>query len=254
MIAVNHLTYSYGPITALRDISFQAASGEMIGLIGPNGSGKSTLLSCLAGLRVNFSGRIMIGGKDISGYNSQALARVVSVVFQDNFFPFDFTAYEIVAMGRSPFLKALQDETAHDQKIIEQAMRQSDCYQLKDRPITELSGGERQRVILARALAQQPKVLLMDEPTNHLDLKHQRLILDTTRKLSSQTGVLVIAVLHDLNLAASFCNRIILLHQGAVAADNPPSEVLNATILTPVYETDIDIVLHPRTNRPQILI
>ena len=254
MIAINHLTYRYGTITALRDISLQADSGEMIGLIGPNGSGKSTLLSCLAGLRTNFSGGIMIGGKDISGYNSQALARVISVVFQDNYFPFDFTAYEIVAMGRSPFLKAMQDETAHDQQIIEQAMRQSDCWQLKERSITELSGGERQRVILARALAQQPKVLLMDEPTNHLDLKHQHLILGTARKLSSQSGVLVMAVLHDLNLAASFCDRIILLHQGAVAADNPPSEVLNATILTPVYETDIDIVLHPRTNRPQILI
>lgn len=254
MIAISDLTYHYGPITALRDISLQAASGEMIGLIGPNGSGKSTLLSCLAGLRTNFSGRIMIGGKDIAVYNASSLARLVAVVFQDNFFPFDFTAYEIVAMGRSPFLKALQDETIGDHRIIEEAMRQSDCYQLKDRPITELSGGERQRVILARALAQQPKVLLMDEPTNHLDLKHQRLILGTARKLSSEIGVLVIAVLHDLNLAASFCDRIILLHQGAIVADNPPNEVLNATILTPVYETDIDIVLHPRTNRPQILI
>ncbi len=254
MIAANHLTYRYGTITALRDISFQAAPGEMIGLIGPNGSGKSTLLSCLAGLRVNFSGRITIGEKDISGYNSQALARVISVVFQDNYFPFDFTAYEIVAMGRSPFLKALQDETAYDQKIIEEAMRQSDCWQLKDRPITELSGGERQRVILSRALAQQPKVLLMDEPTNHLDLKHQRLILDTARKLSCQGGVLVIAVLHDLNLAASFCDRIILLHQGALAADDRPNEVLSESVLKSVYETDIDIVLHPRTKRPQILI
>ncbi len=254
MIAVNHLTYRYGTITALRDISLQAASGEMIGLIGPNGSGKSTLLACLAGLRINFSGRIMIGGKDISRYNSQALARVISVVFQDNFFPFDFTAYEIVAMGRSPFLKALQDETARDHKIIEEAMRQSDCCQLKERSITELSGGERQRVILARSLAQQPKVLLMDEPTNHLDLKHQRLILDTARRLSSQSGVLVIAVLHDLNLAASFCDRIILLHQGAINADSRPNEVLKEAVLKPVYETDIDIVLHPRTNRPQILI
>lgn len=254
MIAVNNLTYRYGTIPALRDISFQAASGEMIGLIGPNGSGKSTLLSCLAGLRADFSGRIMIEGKDLTGYAAQTLARVVSVVFQDNFFPFDFTAYEIVAMGRSPFLKALQEETGGDRALIEEAMRQCDCWQLKERSITGLSGGERQRVILARALAQQPRVLLMDEPTNHLDLKHQRLILDTAGKLSSQSGVLVIAVLHDLNLAASFCGRIILLHQGAIAADSQPKEVLRENILKPVYETDIDIVLHPRTQRPQILI
>ncbi|MDQ7798382.1 MAG: ABC transporter ATP-binding protein [Candidatus Edwardsbacteria bacterium] len=254
MIAVNHLTYRYGTIPALRDVSFQAASGETIGLIGPNGSGKSTLLSCLAGLRTDFSGRIMIRGKDISGFNSQALARVISVVFQDNHFPFDFTAYQIVAMGRSPFLKVLQDETATDHRIIKDAMQLSDCWQLRERPITELSGGERQRVILARALAQQPRVLLMDEPTNHLDLKHQRLILGTARKLSSQSGILVMAVLHDLNLAASFCDRIILLHQGAIAADNPPKEVLRENVLKPVYETDIDIVLHPKTNRPQILI
>lgn len=254
MIAASNLTYRYGPIMALSNISLQVSSGNLIGLIGPNGSGKSTLLSCLAGLRTNFSGRIMIGGKDIAGYKVQALARMVSMVFQDNFFPFDFTAYEIVAMGRSPFLKTLQEETDSDRGIIEEAMRQSDCYQLKNRLITELSGGERQRVILARALAQQPKVLLMDEPTNHLDLKHQRLILDTALRLSSENGILVMAVLHDLNLAASFCDRIILLHQGAVIADGRPNEVLKEAVLKPVYETDIDIVLHPRTNRPQILI
>jgi iron complex transport system ATP-binding protein len=254
MIKIDRLTYKYGPIRALNHINFNASQGEFIGLIGPNGSGKSTLISCLAGLKADFSGQIMIDGKNITDYSPADMARLVSVVFQDNYFPFDFTAYEIVAMGRNPFLRPMQDESENDQRIIEKAMRICDCIAFRDRPVTELSGGERQRVILARALAQEPGILLMDEPTNHLDLKHQRMTLETARNLSHGNGILTIAVLHDLNLASVFCDRLILLDKGAVLADGPPERVLNSDMLMEVYETDIGIIQHPVSKRPLILI
>jgi len=254
MMTVDNLTFYYGSIKALDEICFTASSNQIIGLIGPNGSGKSTLLSCLAGIRRDISGRITIDGAAIAESEPLALAQKIAVLFQDNFFPFDFTVREIVAMGRSPFHRPLQNEDWEDRQIIEDAMRQCDCCHLKDRPVTALSGGERQRVSLARALAQKPKILLLDEPTNHLDIRHQRMIMETGRMLSSQKGVLVLAVLHDLNLAASFCDRIILLHQGRIAADGFPNQVLSENILKTVYQTDIDIILHPKTNRPQILV
>lgn len=253
MISAEHLTYSFGPIKALRDVNFSAGPGEIIGLIGPNGSGKSTLLSCLAGLRSDYSGKIMIDGKDILEYKPNFLARKIAVVFQDNLFPFDFTCREIVAMGRSPFLKGLQNESEDDLRIIEESMSQCDCMQFKDRPVTELSGGERQRVTLARALAQKPGILLMDEPTNHLDLKHQQMIMNIAKTLTSQNNITAMAVLHDLNLAASFCDRLMILNQGKIITDGNPKSVLSKEILKQVYETEIHTGVDPITGRSYIL-
>jgi iron complex transport system ATP-binding protein len=252
MITIKNLSYRYGNIKALTDISLQVSVGHIVGLIGPNGSGKSTLLGCLAGIKREFQGRIEIDGRNIFHYKTAETAKLIAVVFQDNYFPFEFTAYETVAMGRSPYLKTLQSETEADHGIIEDVMKQCDCWQLRNRLMTALSGGERQRIILARALAQQPKLLLMDEPTNHLDLKHQRLILDISREISQSKKVLVVAVLHDLNLASAFCDRIILLNNGMVMADGPSVNVITETKLKPVYQMDIDIFINPRNQRPQI--
>jgi iron complex transport system ATP-binding protein len=253
MIDVQGLRFSYGPIPALDGISFRAGEGQMLGLIGPNGSGKSTLLSCLAGLRSGHSGRLELLGRPIRQYRASQLAKFLAIVFQDNHFPFDFTAGEIVAMARYPFLKGLQEEGSGDKEVIAQAMERCDCLHLQDRPITRLSGGERQRVVLARALAQQPRILLMDEPTNHLDLRHQRLILETVREMSRNQGLLVLAVLHDLNLAAGYCDRILLLHRGRLEAEGPPQQVITAERLAHVYQAEVGIVRHPRTGRPQVL-
>jgi iron complex transport system ATP-binding protein len=234
VITVTNLSYSYGPAKVLSDVSFSLPKGKVVGLLGPNGSGKSTLCLCLAG-------GIEISGRSLSGYGPEQLARQMAVVFQDNLFSFDFTAYEIVLMGRSPYLRPLQPEGLEDHRIAENAMRDCDCFDLKDRPIKSLSGGERQRVVLARALAQTASVLLLDEPTNHLDLKHQKQILS-------------VVVLHDLNLAGQFCDHLLLLDRGRLVKQGTPEEVLTPENLNPVYQINVLKISHPLTGRPQIIL
>ncbi|MDP2808111.1 MAG: ABC transporter ATP-binding protein [bacterium] len=256
MIEVKNLSYSYGPLKAMDGVSFSLFQGKVVGLLGPNGSGKSTLCLCLAGMldRKGFSGEIKLAGQNLSRYTPEKLARQMAVVFQDNLFSFDFTAYEIVLMGRSPYLRPLQPEGPEDYRIAGQAMRDCDCYELKDRPIKSLSGGERQRVVLARALAQTTPVLLLDEPTNHLDLKHQKQILSLVRELAVSKGVLSVVVLHDLNLAGQFCDYLMLLDRGCLVKQGTPEEVLTPENLNPVYQVELHKILHPVTGRPQIII
>ncbi|MDO9391851.1 MAG: ABC transporter ATP-binding protein [bacterium] len=256
MIKVKDLSYRYGPLKALDGVSFSLPRGKMVGLLGPNGSGKSTLCLCLGGMldRKGFSGEIKISGQDLGSFSPEILALKMAVVFQDNLFSFDFTAYEIVLMGRSPYLRPLQPEGIEDHQIAEKAMRDCDCFGLKDRPIKSLSGGERQRVVLARALAQTTSVLLLDEPTNHLDLKHQKQILSLVRELAEFKGVLSVVVLHDLNLAGQFCDHLLLLDQGRLVKQGTPEEVLTPENLNPVYQINVHKISHPVTGRPQIII
>ncbi len=254
MIDVRDLSYSYDGTPALDGVTLTVADGEVLGVIGPNGSGKSTLVSCLAGVRRDYSGGIAVDGVDLAQYDRRALARVLAVVFQENQFAFDFTVREIVLMGRSPFLRDFQDCTADDLAIAEQALRDCDCWQLRDRPVARLSGGERQRVVLARALAQQPRSLLLDEPTSHLDLRHQREALAIVSRSSRGQGLAVLAVFHDLNLAAHYCDRLVLLNDGAIAAQGKPRDVLRRSIIAGVYRTDVTVINHPVTKRPHILL
>jgi len=256
VIEVKDLSYRYGPLKALDGVSFSLPRGKVAGLLGPNGSGKSTLCLCLAGMldRKGSSGEIKISGQDLGSVAPEKLALKMAVVFQDNSFSFDFTAYEIVLMGRSPYLRPLQPEGLEDHLIAEKAMRDCDCFDLKDRPIKSLSGGERQRVVLARALAQATPVLLLDEPTNHLDLKHQKQILSLVRELAESKGVLSVVVLHDLNLAGQFCDHLLLMDQGRLVKQGTPEEVLTPENLNPVYQINVHKISHPLTGRPQIII
>ena len=256
MIEVTDLSYQYGPLKALDGVSFSLPKGKVVGLLGPNGSGKSTLCLCLAGMldRKGSSGEIKISGQDLGSFAPEELALKMAVVFQDNLFSFDFTAYEIVLMGRSPYLRPLQPERPEDHLIAKKAMRDCDCFDLKDRPIRSLSGGERQRVVLARALAQTTSVLLLDEPTNHLDLKHQKQILSLVGELAESKGVLSVVVLHDLNLAGQFCDHLLLLDKGRLVKQGPPEEVLTPENLNPVYQINVHKISHPVTGRPQIII
>jgi iron complex transport system ATP-binding protein len=256
VITVTNLSYSYGPAKVLSDVSFSLPKGKVVGLLGPNGSGKSTLCLCLAKMLdiKGSAGGIEISGRSLSGYGPEQLARQMAVVFQDNLFSFDFTAYEIVLMGRSPYLRPLQPEGLEDHRIAENAMRDCDCFDLKDRPIKSLSGGERQRVVLARALAQTASVLLLDEPTNHLDLKHQKQILSLVRELAESKNVLSVVVLHDLNLAGQFCDHLLLLDRGRLVKQGTPEEVLTPENLNPVYQINVLKISHPVTGRPQIII
>ncbi|MBI4726367.1 ABC transporter ATP-binding protein [candidate division TA06 bacterium] len=256
MITVKNLSYSYGPVKALDDLSFSLTAGKVVGLLGPNGSGKSTLCLCLAGMldRKGFSGEIKIADRSHSQYAPEKLARQMAVVFQDNIFSFDFTAYEIALMGRNPYLRPLQPEGPDDYRIAEQAMRDCDCYGLKNRPIRSLSGGERQRVVLARALAQATPVLLLDEPTNHLDLKHQKQTLSLVKGLAAAKGVLSLVALHDLNLAGQYCDYLMLLDRGSIVSQGPPDVVFKKDILEQVFQTDLNIIRHPKTGQPQLLM
>jgi len=254
MISAEKASFSYGRIMALDGVSLGLVPGQLAGIIGPNGSGKSTLLMCLAGILAPSEGRILLEGRGLSAMGGRQRAREVALVFQDNFFPFDFTALEVVLMGRSPFLGPLQDEGWDDLAAAEAAMRACDCWQFRERSVRALSGGERQRVVLARALAQGSRVLLLDEPANHLDLGHQSQIMGFISGLCRTKATAVAAVFHDLNLASQFCDRLLLLDRGRLVMDGPPEEVLRPEVIKDVYRSEVSLLKNPVTGKPVVLV
>jgi iron complex transport system ATP-binding protein len=225
-VNVKGLHHSYGRRGVLHDIGFDIGAGEYVGIIGPNGSGKTTLLGCLTGALRYQKGEVTIGGKDVRTTSSLDIAKMVGVVPQETSVGFEFTVQEVVLMGRYPHIDRFGLERHVDFEVADEAMRSTDTYRLRERMVTTLSGGERQRVIIARALAQEPKVLLLDEPTSHLDIRHQLEILELIRDLNGKRGLTVLSVFHDLNLASRFCQRILLMHKGRIMADGPPKDVL----------------------------
>ncbi|NMB47157.1 MAG: heme ABC transporter ATP-binding protein [Firmicutes bacterium] len=251
-LVVGNLSFGYDIRPIMQDISFTVSSGEMLGIIGPNGSGKTTLLKLISQLLVPDEGRVLIDGEDTSLWSHRTLARTMAVVPQETQIRFDFTVEEIVEMGRSPYLGRFQAMTKHDREIVVEAMRATSVLPLAKRSIMELSGGERQRVIVARALAQEPQVLLLDEPTASLDINHEVEIFELLRTLTIQEGLVSIAVLHDLNLAAEYCDRLLLLSQGRVAAEGFAEEVLTEEIISSVYGIDVVVYKNLVTGRPQI--
>jgi len=222
----------------LRDVSLAVAPGEVVGLLGPNGSGKSTLLRILSGVLHGYRGSVRVDGEELPRIPRRRLARTIAAVPQEATIAFPWTALEIVLMGRHPHLEGLAFESAEDVELARQALRRCNAEELAARSVLELSAGERQRVVFARALAQQPRALLLDEATSFLDVGHQVELFDVVRALA-EDGVAVLAALHDLNLAAEYCDRIVLLRQGAVEASGPTAEVFTYANLTRVYETEV---------------
>ncbi len=210
----------------LKDVSLVLHPGEMVGLIGPNGAGKSTLLKVLSGLWKAATGQIMLCGQPLSSYRPRQIARLIGQVGQSNVLDAPFTVRDVVLMGRNPYLGRFEIERPQDRQIAEEAMRATHTLALADRAITTLSGGERQRTFLARALAQEPSILLLDEPTSNLDIRHQIDILATVQRLAHQRGLGVLIAIHDLSLAARFCDRLILMCEGALIAEGTPEAVL----------------------------
>jgi len=253
MIAASDIAFSYGSFRALDGLSLELAPGGLAGIIGPNGSGKSTLLLCLAGILAPQRGRVALDGRPLASLTSRQRARAVALVFQDNFFPFDFTALEVVLMGRSPYLGPLQDEGQGDRAAAEEAMLACDCWQFRERSVRALSGGERQRVVLARALAQKPLALLMDEPANHLDLGHQSQILGFVSGLCRQRSLTAAAVFHDLNLASQFCDRLLLLDRGRLVLEGTPGQVLRPEVISEVYRSQVALLQNPATGKPVVV-
>lgn len=237
----------------MSEVNLEIAGGEFVGIIGPNGSGKTTLLRAVSKVLKPSSGKVFIGGKNLFEISSRELACEVGVVPQETAPAFDFTVREIVLMGRSPHLKRLQIESTEDFTIVEESMRQTGTLELADRQFAALSGGERQRVVVARALAQQPNVILLDEPTSHLDLNYQFEILGLIRRLNKERGITVIAVLHDLNLAAQYCDRLVMISNGKIQSVGSPEAVLSAENVKKVYGVDVLVQKHPTSGRPYLI-
>ncbi len=251
--ALEQVSFSYGAVEALRDVSFSAARGEVLGLLGPNGSGKSTIVRLLSGVLTPGRGSVWFAGREVKTYRREELARHIAVVPQETQLGLPFSVLEVVLMGRFPHYRRFGFESAADIVLAHRMMELTDVNQLADRAIHELSGGERQRVMLARALAQTPQLLLLDEPTAFLDIKHQVDVYDLVKTLSREEGLSVVAILHDLNLAALYCDRLALLKDGQLFYCGTPEEVLTYTNIKSVYETEVYIGLNDLTGKVHIL-
>jgi iron complex transport system ATP-binding protein len=256
LLAVDGVSVAYRSngreIVALRDASLSLKGGEVVGLVGPNGSGKTTLIRVVTGVVRPMAGDVTIGGRDIRHMRQVELARQIAVVPQEPALPPAFTALACVLMGRTPHLRLLQNEGASDLEAARRAMIATDTWEFADRLLGELSGGERQRVVVARALAQETPILLLDEPTAHLDLGHQASVLDLMRRFARDEGKAVLAVVHDLTLAARYCDRLVMFRNGSVVAMATPTEVLTAARLRDVYGVKVDVFPHPVTGRPVV--
>ncbi len=248
MLDVEALAVSYGASKVLRDITFSVDKGECIGIIGPNGSGKSTLLKAMSKILKPTSGKVVVCGKGLERYTVKELARRMAVVPQETGIEFDFTCLEIVLMGRNPHMGRFEVEGKKDMDIAREAMELTNTWHLKDRPFSRISGGERQRVIIARALAQEPSVLLMDEPVSHLDINYQIEILDLVERMKEERRMVVIIVFHDLNLAARYCDRLILLSDSRILAAGKPEEVLTQDHIHEAFHANVVVRKHPLTG------
>lgn len=248
-LKIENVECRYGSTRVLENLSFEANRGDFIGLIGPNGSGKTTLLRSISSVLKPYVGTVFLDGRDVYSLKTKEVAKNVAVVPQDTSpSTFLFSALEIVLMGRTPHLKWLESEGERDHAIAERAMKFTNTWHLADRLFTELSGGEKQRVIIARALTQEPKVLLLDEPTSHLDINYQVEILDLIKKLREERKLTIIAVFHDLNLAARYCDYLILLNQGEIESIGAPEAVLTPENIKRVYHAEVLVKRHPITN------
>lgn len=246
---LNGVGLQYAEVEALKNATLNFTSGEFVAIAGPNGAGKSTILSVMAGLRVHYGGSCLYRGKEVRHWSRRDFARRVAVVPQSVRIDFSFTAEQVVLMGRTPFANAMF-ESEEDFAHVDRALHLTGAFEFRHRDFRTLSGGEKQRVVLASALAQTPEALLLDEPTTYLDLEHQLSLYRLLRTLSSE-GVLVITITHDLNLAATYCDRLVLLHRGEVRRDGPPEHVLQSATLREIFS--VDLVVEPgATGRPWI--
>lgn len=248
MLDVKSICCGYGQSDVLKDITFTVEKGECIGIIGPNGSGKSTLLKTLSKTLKPSSGSVVLLDKGLELYSSKELARSMAVVPQDSVVEFDFSCLDIVLMGRSPHLKRFELEGKKDMDIVRKSMELTNTWSLRDRPYSQVSGGERQRITIARALAQQPSALLLDEPVSHLDIEHQIEVLDLVERLKNEQGILAVMILHDLNLAARYCDRLILLSGNGILAGGKPDEVLTEANIACAFHARVLIRKHPLTG------
>ncbi len=252
MLEINKLSVYLNSTPVLTNISFQAKPGEILGIIGPNGAGKTTLLRAISGVIPTSHSQITLQGKSLFEGSVIEKAKSITVVPQVSYLPLAFTVWDVVMMGRTPYLNWLGQTSTKDNEIVKVCLKRTLTLNLSERSINQLSAGEQQRVLLARALAQTTPVLLMDEPTTHLDLRYQIELLDLVQKLTNEDWLITIIVLHDLNLAARYSNKLLLLHQGKVIKYGNTMEVLKESILTQVYQLSINVSKDDQSKVPRI--
>ena len=251
-ISVNHLSHSFDGRVVIDDLTFEVASGEFFIIIGPNGSGKTTLLKLLVGLLPLKNGHIHLLSKSLTKYTAKSLARQIAYVPQNVPVEFPFTVTQVVLMGRSPYLGVLGFESDEDLRLAHEAMTITDVAHLADRRLDQLSGGEQQRVFIARAICQQPNILLLDEPTAALDLSHQIRLMDLMERLKTEQGVTIVMVSHDLNMAAMYADQLLLISKGRIARNGPPNQVIDYDLLEQVYGCKLVVDQSPLGDYPQV--
>ncbi|HZG74619.1 MAG TPA: heme ABC transporter ATP-binding protein [Paenibacillus sp.] len=254
MIRATHVSKRYDGASILSSVSFHVREGECFGILGPNGSGKTTLLKLLSGLERPDEGETTLDGRPIGAYKRKELARLLAVLQQDALPPVGFSVRDVVEMGRYPFQNWLGEERGAAATTVDSVLDCMGLTTLADRPVDRLSGGERQRVALAKAMAQQPRALLLDEPTTYLDIGYQIQLMDLIRSWQRDASLTVVAVLHDLNLAAMYCDRLLLMDGGRVAAIGTPREVLTPARIRAVYGANSTVLPHPTNGAPQVLL
>ena len=237
-LSTENIRLSYGAQEILKGVSINGNTGEFIGIIGPNGSGKSTLLKCIYRILKPHAGQVFLDGEELSGISIRNSAKKMAVVAQHNYYNFDFSVMEVVLMGRAPHKKTMERDNAKVFQIAQKALETVEMEGFANRSFSTLSGGEQQRVILARALAQQTPCLILDEPTNHLDITHQIQLMKIVKNLK----VTVISAVHDLNIAAMFCDRLYVLQDGEIVGQGTPQEVLTAEFIKKIYRVETEIV------------
>lgn len=248
------LVCGYGDGPVLKGIDFRLGAGDFVGVLGPNGCGKSTLIRAMSGVLRAEKGEVTLSGRPISAMPRREVARQIAVIPQDRAALFAFTVLEVVLMGRTPHIGRFEAVRPRDLEVAGWALERTDALHLKDRLITTLSGGERQRVVVARALAQEPRILLLDEPTSFLDLNHQVEIFDLLDELSREHGLTLLCASHDLNVTAEYCDRLVMLQAGRIVAEGTPEEIVTADHIREVYGAEVIVRESPATGAPQVTL
>ncbi|MDF2533184.1 MAG: vitamin transporter ATPase [Clostridia bacterium] len=251
-IRIENLSFAYDESLVLKDINLDFIKAGFTSIVGPNGSGKSTLLKQISGILKPSQGSLIINGVNITAISPKELAKLMAVVPQNTALEFDYKVMDVVLMGRYPYINRFKGETTRDREIAAENMKYTNTYQFKDRSFNQLSGGERQRVILAQALTQQPKILLLDEPISHLDLQHQVEIMTLIKKLSMDQELTVVAVLHDLNIAAAYSETIVMMKNGEIACQGTPVETFTTQNIRSVFNIDVEVEVSAHTNKPYV--
>ena len=254
IMSLKNVGFRYGVNWALRSIDLDIDSGETVGILGPNGSGKSTILKIMDGILTPQEGEVRVDNRSLSTLRRNSLARKVAFVGQETPFRFSFSVLEVVLMGRFPHLKRLQFEGPKDLDIVLHSLETVHARELADRSIHELSGGEKQRVLVARALAQEPDIILLDEPTSFLDIKFKKEIFELLSSLTRNRGLAVVVVSHDLDFAAFYCDRLVILKEGRLFKKGLPSEVITTENIKTVYDCPVVVDQNPATGAPRVNI